>query len=147
MNPWAESLGPVIITSFAIQQLLELTDPFLERFLKSKKAMAHSFVAFLVALSLSLLLDLRALRPFGLTRMPWLDTLLTALLITGGTKWVNDLVKVMSYRKNEIRLRSARQEAESAGGCVSHDGYRALFWDWRCADGALSRRRVGGPGL
>ena len=122
MNPWAESLGPVIITSFALQQLLELIDPLLERLLTKNKALIHSFLAFFVALGLSLLLDLQALRPFGLTRMPWLDTLLTALLITGSTKWVNDLVKVMGYKKNELRLRSALIGAESSGeGSVPND--------------------------
>lgn len=112
MNPWAESLGPVVISSFALQQLLELIDPFLERFIKTNKAMAHSLLSFLAALGLSLLLELRALRPFGLTRLAWLDTLLTALLITGGTKWVNDLVKVMSYKKSELRLRAARESSK-----------------------------------
>jgi hypothetical protein len=36
-----------------------------------------------------------------------LDTFLTALLITGGTRWVNDLVKIMSYKKFELRQHSA----------------------------------------
>jgi hypothetical protein len=113
MNPWPESLGPVVISSFALQQLLELIDPILERFIKTNKAMVHSWLAFLVALGLSLLLELRALRPFGLTRFVWMDTLLTALLITGGTKWVNDLVKVMSYKKSELRLRAAQKRMQS----------------------------------
>ena len=112
MNPWAESLGPVVISSFALQQLLELIDPILDRFIKTNKATVLNLLAFFVALSLSLLLELRALRPFGLARLVWLDTLLTALLITGGTKWVNDLVKVMSYKKSELRLRATKQGAE-----------------------------------
>jgi hypothetical protein len=29
-----------------------------------------------------------------------------------GTKWVNDLVKVMSYKKRELRLRATKQGAE-----------------------------------
>ena len=108
MSPWAESLGPVIITGFALQQLLELIDPLLDRFARQHKSLLHSLIAFVISLVLCLLLDLHALRPFGVTGLPGLDTLLTALLITGGTRWVNDLVKVLSYKKFELRQRSTR---------------------------------------
>jgi hypothetical protein len=107
MSPWAESLGPVIITGFALQQLLELIDPLLDKLAGQHKSWLHSLLAFVVSLALCLLLDLRALRPFGVTRLGVLDTFLTALLITGGTRWVNDLVKVLSYKKFELRQRSA----------------------------------------
>ena len=106
MNPWAESLGPVVITGFALQQLLELIDPFLDRLIKQHKGWLTSLIAFTVAVVLCVLLGLRALRPFGISGFAWLDTLITALLITGGTKWVNDLVKVMNYKKQEIRARA-----------------------------------------
>jgi hypothetical protein len=78
MNPWAESLGPEIIIGFALQQLLELIDPLLEKFIKPNKSIAHGLQAFMLGLVLSLLLDLRALRPFGITHMGWLDTILKA---------------------------------------------------------------------
>lgn len=113
MNPWAESLGPVVITGFALQQFLELLDPLLERMIKAHRGLIYSLIAFTLALVLSLLLDLRALRPFNVTVLPWLDTLLTALLITGGTRWVNDLVKIMSYKQREIRLRSTRSGSQT----------------------------------
>ena len=106
MSPWAESLGPVVITGFALQQFIELIDPLLERWARQYKGVAVSLIAFTLGLTLSVLLDLRALRPFGVTRLAWLDILLTALIITGGTKWVNDLVKVMRYKKSEMRLRT-----------------------------------------
>ncbi len=106
MSPWAESLGPVVITGFALQQFIELIDPILERWARQYKGLTASLIAFFLGLTLSVLLDLRALRPFGVTRLAWLDILLTALIITGGTKWVNDLVKVMRYKTNEIRLRA-----------------------------------------
>jgi hypothetical protein len=109
MSPWAESLGPVIVAGFAIQQLIELIDPVLERFVGTRKEWLLGLLALVISLVVCLLLDLRALRPFGVTRMSALDTLLTALLITGGTRWVNDLVKIMSYKKFELRQRSAQR--------------------------------------
>lgn len=105
MNLLVESLGPVVITGFALQQLLALLDPILEKWLKVDKEWILSMIAFFIGLVLSLLLDLRVLRPFGVTRLSWLDTILTALLITGGTRWVNDLTKVINYKKLELRAR------------------------------------------
>jgi hypothetical protein len=106
MNPLVESLAPVVITGFALQQLLVLLDPILEKWLKPNKEWILSLLAFLFGLVLSLLLDLRVLRPFGITSPGWLDTILTALLITGGTKWVNDLTKVINYKTLELRARA-----------------------------------------
>jgi hypothetical protein len=106
MSPLVESLAPVFIAGFALQQLIELLDPVLERGLKTYKAWILSAVSFVVGLLLAIVLGLRVLRPFGVTRAPWLDVLLTALLITGGTKWLNDLLKIIQYRKLELRARS-----------------------------------------
>lgn len=115
MNPLVESLGPVVITGFALQQLLALLDPILEKWIKANKEWVLSVLALVFGLALSLLLDLRVLRPFGITRMGWLDTILTALLITGGTKWVNDLTKVLTYKKIELQARAAAVRAKSSG--------------------------------
>jgi hypothetical protein len=115
MNPLVEAFGPVFIAGFALQQLIDLLDPILDKWVKADKEWILSVVAFLLGLALSLLLDLRVLRPFGVLRMGWLDTLLTALLITGGTKWVNDLTKVISYKKLELRSRAMSLSVKAAG--------------------------------
>ncbi len=113
MNPWAEALGPVFIAGFAIQQLIELLDPILDKFLKTNKAWILSLTSFLTAFMLAVVLGLRALKPFGVTQAPWLDVFITALLITGGTKWLNDLLKIIQYRKLELRARAAAMGASS----------------------------------
>jgi hypothetical protein len=109
MNPLAESLAPVFIAGFALQQLLELLDPVLERLLKPHKAWLMSALAFSLGLGITLVLGLRVLAPFGLTRGDWLDAVLTALLISSGTKWLNDLLKIISYKKQELKARAAFQ--------------------------------------
>jgi hypothetical protein len=109
MNPLVESLGPVFIAGFALQQLLELLDPVLERVLKPQKAWLLSALALLLGLGITLILGLRVLRPFGLIRAAWLDAILTALLISSGTKWLNDLLKIISYKKQELQARAAHQ--------------------------------------
>ena len=106
MNPLVESLGPVFIVSFALQQLIELLDPILDKVIKPHKEWILSAVALVVGLLLTLGLGLRILRPFGVTSMPWLDVLLTALFVTGGTKWLNDLLKIIAYKKQEVQARA-----------------------------------------
>lgn len=110
MNPLVESLGPVFIAGFALQQLLELLDPIFDRVLKSQKDWLMSGLAFFLGLGITLVLGLRVLAPFGLTRASWLDALLTALLISSGTKWLNDLLKIISYKKQELKARAALRE-------------------------------------
>lgn len=109
MNPLVESLGPILIAGFALQQLLELLDPILDRLLKPHKDWLMSALALGLALGVTLVLGLRVVRPFGLARGDWLDALLTALLISSGTKWLNDLLKIISYKKQELKARAAHQ--------------------------------------
>jgi len=106
MNPLMESLGPVFIVSFALQQLLDLLEPILDKVMKPHKEWILSAVAFFVGLLLTLVLGLRVLSPFGFTRMAWLDVLLTALFVTGGTKWLNDLLKIIAYKRQEVQVRA-----------------------------------------
>jgi hypothetical protein len=113
MNPLVESLGPVFIAGFALQQLLELLDPILDRLFKPDKAWLLSILALLLSLGITLVLGLRVLRPFGLTQAAWLDVLLTALLISSGTKWLNDLLKIISYKKQELQARAAQDSQKS----------------------------------
>jgi len=97
------SLGPAFIASFAIQQLLELLDPVLEFVTKPNKKWILSLVSLLFAFLITLVLGLRLLAPFGYQRVDWLDVLVTALFLTGGTKAINDLVKIIGYRKEAVK--------------------------------------------
>ncbi|MGD8620911.1 MAG: hypothetical protein PVH60_03080 [Anaerolineales bacterium] len=106
MNTLVEALGPIFVASFALQQLLELLDPALEMLIKRHKAWIMSSIAFVFGLLLTGLLNLRLLNVFGVSRFDWLDGLLTALFISGGTKWLNDLLKIVQYRKLEVRARA-----------------------------------------
>jgi hypothetical protein len=106
MNTLVEALGPIFVASFALQQLLELLDPALEVLIKRHKAWIMSTIAFGFGLLLTMLLGLRVLSVFGVSRFGWLDALLTALFISGGTKWLNDLLKIVQYRKLEMRAKA-----------------------------------------
>jgi len=49
MNPLAEALAPVFIAGFALQQLIELLDPILERIIHGQKAWILSAFAFVAS--------------------------------------------------------------------------------------------------
>jgi hypothetical protein len=106
METLVDALGPIFVASFALQQLLELLDPALERLIKEHKDWIMSAIAFLAGLLLTMLLRLRMLNVFGVGQLGWLDALVTALFISGGTKWLNDLLKIVQYRKLEMRARA-----------------------------------------
>jgi hypothetical protein len=103
MNELIDVLAPVLVTSFALQQLLELLDPILDKTIKEHKKWILSIMSFIVGLVLSLFLELRILEPLGITRFPGVDVILTALFLTGGTKGINDLVKLIGYKKEETK--------------------------------------------
>jgi hypothetical protein len=103
MNRLVDAFAPIIVAGFALQQLLELLDPLLDEFLKPHKKLVLSLVGLLSGLGLALGLGLRVLAPLGVERMPGLDVVVTALLMMGGTKWINDLMKILRYRKEEAR--------------------------------------------
>lgn len=113
MNSLIEALAPVLVASFALQQLIELLDPVLETILGDKKGWVLSLVSLGIGLMLAFGMGLRVLEPLGNERWPVLDGVLTALFLTGGTKWLNDLLKLISYKKQEIKARAALARAES----------------------------------
>jgi hypothetical protein len=43
-----------------------------------------------------------------------LDVLLTALFVTGGTKWLNDLLKIIAYKKQEVQARAMMATQQAA---------------------------------
>jgi hypothetical protein len=105
MDDIAAVLAPVFVASFALQQLLELLDPVLDTLIKKHKKWILSAIAFAVALALCLGLRLGILGPLGVAVARWVDVLVTALFITGSTKGINDLIKVLAYKTAEVRAR------------------------------------------
>ncbi len=112
MNQLVEALVPALVASFALQQLIELLDPVLEAIIKPHKKWILSLVALVVGLTMALGLGLRVLAPLDYQGPVWADVLITALFLTGGTKGINDLVKLVGYKKEEAkRTLSAEQAA------------------------------------
>lgn len=102
------ALAPVLVTGVALQQLLELLDLGLTRAGRRQRAWLRGAAGLAMALALTYALGLRLLAPFGVTHVDWLDGLLTALFLTGGTRAFDDLRGWFGYK------RQAAQQALAA---------------------------------
>jgi H+/gluconate symporter-like permease len=124
MDHLVEVLTPILVVSFALQQLLELLDPVLDAVIKKHKKWILSVISLVLGLALSFGLGLRLLEPFGLVRAGWLDGVLTALFITGGTTGFKDLIKWVSYKQEAARLAAERGAAEGPDDRTRRPGVR-----------------------
>ena len=114
MDEIATSLAPVLVASFALQQLLELLDPGLDAVIKKHKKWILSAVAFVIALLMTFGLRLFILTALGISAPRWADALITALFINGGTSGINALIKILAYKKTEVRARLSDAQAKQA---------------------------------
>ncbi|MBN2556574.1 MAG: hypothetical protein JXA97_11590 [Anaerolineales bacterium] len=110
MNGIVDALAPAFVVSLAIQQFIELLDPVLDRFLKPQKAWLLSLAALAVSILLSVLLNLRVLHALGVQTSALLDVILTGLFLTGGTRGINDLLKIIDYRKETVKAAARRAQ-------------------------------------
>ncbi len=99
METLAKVLAPGLVAAMAIQQLIDLLEPVLDQWIAEQKKWILSGVALVMAFIVTLVLQLRLLASLGYEAAPWLDVILTALFLTGGTKGFNDLLKWMRYKK------------------------------------------------
>jgi hypothetical protein len=113
MDDLMRALGPVVACSIAIQQLLELVDPALDRFIRPHKKWIMSVISLVVALVLTAGLGLGVLGPLGHPDAGVFDVIVTALFMIGGTKSANDLLKWIGYRKTAARLQLPEGEART----------------------------------
>ena len=110
MNELVDALAPALVVSVALQQLIELADPVLEKFLKQHKKWILSAAAVVIGVTLAGVLHLRILQPLGVPCPDLLDLLLTAFFLSGGTKAFNDLIKIVGYKKEETRGQLGEQQ-------------------------------------
>jgi hypothetical protein len=105
------TLAPVFVASIALQQAVELADPFLEVWVHKHKKWILSLASLGIALGLTLGLKFRVLVPLGLAAPAWVDVGVTSLFLTGGTKTFNDVLKWIGYRKESARLGLLSEQA------------------------------------
>jgi len=113
MEELTRVFGPIIACGIALQQLLELIDPALDRFIKPHKKWILSLISLVVALALTAGLGLGILARLGYPSAGIFDVFVTALFMISGTKGANELLKWLGYRKTAARLALPEAEART----------------------------------
>lgn len=115
-----KALAPAFAAGFAIQRLLEILDPILDRIRQGEyKKIALGLISFAGGLGLAAWDPMRVLSQMtGANVWGPLDYLVTALIISGGTEGFNSIIKFLDYKKQETR-ETAKAKAITAAAATS----------------------------
>jgi hypothetical protein len=109
MDELVMALGPAFAVGFAIQRLLEILDPALDKvkFIKDYKKIILGVVSLIVGLALAFGVGLRVLQPLGVANADFLDAIVTALIVSAGTEGFNSIMKFLGYTKEDKKANAA----------------------------------------
>jgi hypothetical protein len=110
MDTLVIALGPAFAAGFAVQRLLEILDPLLEKIplVKKYKKIILGIVSLIIGLVLAFGVGLRVLRPLGVVKADVLDGVVTALIVSAGTEGFNSILKFLGYTKENTKTIAAR---------------------------------------
>jgi hypothetical protein len=120
MDKLVMALGPAFAAGFALQRLLEILDPWLDKIkiVKENKKIVLGLISLIIGLILAFGIGLRVLRPLGVTTADFLDAVTTALIVSAGTEGFNSILKFLGYikedRKAAAAMRMLNQEVQAA---------------------------------
>ena len=107
------ALAPAFAAGFAVQQGLQILDSFvdMEKIAPAKK----TGLAGLVSLALGVVFathGITVLSALSNTKYPaWVDVIVSALVISGGTEGFNSIMKFMGYKKDAAGVDSGQKNA------------------------------------
>jgi hypothetical protein len=102
MDKIVEGLGPAFAAGFAVQQLLEILDPILDK-VKVNKKLFLGLISLIVGFALASGARLHVLQAFGVVNAGFWDIVVTGLIISGGTEGFNSIMKYMGYSKDNAK--------------------------------------------
>jgi hypothetical protein len=114
-----KALVPAFAAGFAVQRLLEIADPLLDK-AKNKKAIL-GVLSLIVGLALAVAGKLRVLLPLNTDIGPVLDYLVTGLFISAGTEGFNSILKFLSYKKEEKKAEAVEQKTSALNSLARSD--------------------------
>jgi F0F1-type ATP synthase assembly protein I len=94
------ALVPAFTAGFAIQQFLEICAPLFTKVDEKNKKMIMQLIS-LVLGGIFAMLGIRILVHLMPNALPWLDGIVTALVISAGTEGVNSVMKFLGYTKEK----------------------------------------------
>ena len=112
MDKLVAALGPAFAAGFAVQRLLEILDPVLDKvkFIKDYKKMILGLVSLIVGLVLAFGFGLRVLQHLGVANADFLDAIVTALIVSAGTEGFNSIMKFLGYAKEDKKADAAEKK-------------------------------------
>jgi hypothetical protein len=115
MDMLVTALGPVLAAGFAVQQLLEILNPLVERFTgdnEKAKKMYLGIVSLLLGFGLSFGAGLQVLTALGSPAPYLVDGVVSGLIISGGTEGINSIMKFLGYTKEKEKANAAAAREE-----------------------------------
>src|SRR5262249_42970644 len=122
MDKLVIALGPVFAAGFAVQQLLELLTPILDKIAQDYKKVILGVISllagFALACSVPALRVLKSLEETGsIAHYPeTVDLIVTAFVLSAGTEGLNSILKFLKYSKEDKKNTAASKDPSNAGG-------------------------------
>jgi hypothetical protein len=114
MDTLITALGPAFAAGFALQRLLEILDPLLEKWnwLADNKKIIHGIVSLVVGLILAIGFGLHVMKPLGVNGPEILDVIVTAFIVSAGTEGFNSIMKFLGYAKENKKAVAADNKSK-----------------------------------
>jgi hypothetical protein len=115
MDTLVAALGPVFAAGFAVQRLLEILDPLLDKIklIKDNKKIILGLVSLVIGFILAFGIGLRVLQPLGVSGADLLDVFVTALIVSAGTEGFNSILKFLGYTKEDKKADAAQSRSQT----------------------------------
>ena len=102
MDKLVEGLGPAFAAGFAVQQLLEILGPVLDK-TKVNKKLFLGLISLVLGFALASGAGLHVLQAFGNANAGFWDIVVSGLIISGGTEGFNSIMKYLGYSKDNAK--------------------------------------------
>jgi len=105
MDKLVAALGPVFAVGFAVQQLIELLSPVVDKAGWRKKEVL-GLASLVIGIILAWGAGIRVLAPLGVRSPHVVDIVISGLIVSAGTEGVNSIMKFLGYAKEKKRAES-----------------------------------------
>ena len=143
MDKLVTALGPVFVAGLAIQQLMEILDPILDKVSGEFKRCVAGVISLVAGLGLAFAVELHVLNLIGALKEGQhilVDTLITGVIISGGTEGVNSILKFLKYSKENKKNDAAAKSPENANVNALAAGTTTVLVPTREALEAMNRK-------
>ena len=114
------ALAPAFACGFAVQQLLELSDPVLSRSSDPlRKKIYASAISLIAGFVFAHVTPLSVLRVFQTDANRIIDVIVTALIVSAGTEGFNSVMKFLGDKKEEQKADAAKAKQAADGAMKS----------------------------